>query len=468
MNKRLVEMTIVELSSLIRYKELSPVELIDAIFEQVIKYNDKINAFLHVESKKAKHEAMKAENEISKGIYRGMLHGIPIGVKDNIDVKGEFTTVASKIHKHEMANEDATVIKNLKSAGAIPIGKLNMHEYAFGASTNNPHFGACRNPWNINTSPGGSSGGSGAAVAADMCIASIGTDTMGSIRMPSSACGVVGLKPTQSRISNEGCFPSSITLDHIGPMTKTTKDAAIILGALENCNENRLINKHRADSDYLKYITGDISNLTIGINEDYLLNEADSDIVTLVKKGILTLENLGAKVEEIEIPTLKYVDYIGTITSLCEGTSIHRDNLLTRPDDYGEDTRLLFTLGGLPSAVDYLQAQKVRQQMTEEFREVFKKVDVIISPTLPILLPEVNKDYFKQNIDLVGKLGRFLGSANLTGFPAISIPCGLKRGMPVGMQIIGNEFAEKDLLNIAHTFELTNPLKGVKAQSFID
>lgn len=462
LNNELVSKSIEELSVLIQQKEISPVELVNQVINQAESHNKEINAFINITKNNVKKAALESEKEIMNGHYRGKMHGIPIGIKDNINIKNELTTMGSKIHKDFIAKSDATVIKKLREAGSLFVGKLNMHEYAFGGTTNNPHFGACRNPWNLQKSPGGSSGGSGAAVAMDMCIAALGTDTMGSVRMPSSACGIVGLKPTQGRVSNYGCFPSSRTLDHIGPMTKTVTDSAIMLGAISGYDKKDLNSVDSPSIKDLEFLTGDIRDLTIGVNEEYFFNKVDSEIEILVRKGIESLIDLGARVEEVEIPSLKHIDYAGMITTLTEGSDIHQHNMRIRPDDYGDDIRILFELGELPSATDYIMAQQIRSQLKYEFTKIFEEINILVSPTLPIQVPDVSKEYSQNNVDIVGDLGRFTGIANLTGLPSLTLPCGFKDGIPVGLQLIGKKFAELEILNVGYAYEMTDPLKGKK------
>lgn len=342
-----------------------------------------------------------------------------------------------------------------------------MHEYAWGITNNNPHYGACRNPWNPDKIPGGSSGGSGAAVAADMCVASLGTDTAGSIRIPSSACGIVGLKPTHGRVSKYGCFPLSWSLDHIGPMTKTVKDAAGLLEIIAGYDPNDPTSVNAPVATYTAELTGDVSKLVIGVNEDYFFKQVDTEVERLVRKAIQALADQGARVEVVEIPALAYAEYAEMITILSEAATIHHRNLLKRPDDFGSDIRLLFELGELPSAVEYLQAQQLRRQIKRDFRKAFEKVNVIIAPTLPIVAPNIGEAFADLNgeqVDLINQIIRFTGPSNLTGLPALTVPCGLKNGMPVGLQIIGPALQEGLVLNVGYAVEQTNPLQGKKPE----
>lgn len=463
LSKDLVLKPVEELAPLIENKSISPVELTKAVLDHAEAVQKDTNAYMAFYREEALKKATKAEEEISNGNYRGMYHGIPMAVKDNIYMKNKVTTMSSKIHKDFVSDYDATVVKKMQDAGVILIGKLSMHEYAWGITNNNPHYGAVRNPWNLNKIPGGSSGGSGAAVASHATVASLGTDTAGSIRIPSSANGIVGLKQTFGRVSKYGIFPLAWTLDHVGPMTKTVKDAAGLLQVIAGFDQNDPTTVNVPVDNYLEQITGDVTGLVIGINEEYFFHQVDSDIEKLVTKGIDQLVDLGARVETIQIPALKYAEWAELVTSLSEASAIHHSNLQTRPDDFGNDIRLLFELGELPSAVDYLQAQQVRRQLKQDFQKAFEKVDVLIAPTLPIIPNDIGDSHADLNgekVDLINHIIRFMGPLNLTGLPALSVPCGFKDGLPVGMQIIGPAFKEGRILNVGYAFEQTNPLQG--------
>ena len=451
----LAKKTIAELAPLVKNRDVSPVEITESVLERTKKYNPTINAFIEISEEKAIEAAKLAENDIRAGRYKGVLHGIPLALKDIFNVKGETVTVGSKIHGDFVPDDDAAVVSKLKDAGALFTGKLNMHEYAWGATTDNPHYGACRNPWNLEKNPMGSSGGSGAAVAADMTIASLGTDTGGSVRMPAAACGIVGLKPTHGRVSKYGCFPLSWSLDHIGPMTKTVEDAAILLEQIAGFDERDPTTVDLPTESYTEYLNGNIKGKVIGIIEDYYFHDIDEGIEKRVRKAIQTFEDMGAEVEVIRIPSLKYAQYAELITILVESSAIHHKNIISRPNDFGEDVRLNIKMGFLPSGVDYVQAQQVRRMLDRDFSKAFEKVDVFVAPSLPVPPPTIG-------IDTTGQGVRFSCPANLTGLPSISIPCGISDGLPVGMQIIGPAFHEGEILNFAYALEQTNPLKGQK------
>src|SRR5690625_1848938 len=471
LSKDLIGKPVEELSKLIKNKSLSPVELTEAILNHTEATEGKINAYMEVYKDEALTNARKAEEEINNGNYKGMYHGIPMALKDNIYFKDKVTTMSSKIHKDFVSDYDATVVSKLKEAGVIFTGKLSMHEYAWGITNNNPHYGAVRNPWNYEKIPGGSSGGSGAAVATGSSVASLGTDTAGSIRIPSSVNGIVGLKQTFGRVSKYGVYPLGFTLDHVGPMTQTVKDAAGLSDIIAGFDVNDPTSINTPVDQYLAKTTGDVKNLVIGVEEDYFFNKVDSEIEKLVRNGIKKLEEQGAKVKKVKIPTLKYAEWAELITSLSEASSIHHSDMLIRPDDFGNDIRMLFELGELPSAVDYLQAQQVRRQLKQEFNKAFQEVDILAMPTLPILPNDIGDDWADLNgekVDLIDNIIRFMGPGNLTGLPALSVPCGFSQGLPVGMQFMGPAFGEAAILNAGYAFEQTNPMNNKKPEILIN
>jgi aspartyl-tRNA(Asn)/glutamyl-tRNA(Gln) amidotransferase subunit A len=468
MSEVLAKKTISELAPLLQRREISPVEVTQSVLDRTKKLNDSINAYIDINNEKQVLQSAKlAEKEILEGSYRGALHGIPLALKDILNFKGEKVTMGSKIHQNFIPDFDATVVTKLKQAGALFTGKLNMHEYAYGGTTNNPHFGPCRNPWDLDRIPGGSSGGSGAAVASDMTIASLGTDTAGSIRIPASICGIVGLKPTHGLVSKYGCFPLSWSLDHIGPMTKTVEDAAILLECITGYDQNDATSVKSSPFNYNEALTGDIKGKVIGIEEDFFFNMIDHEVDSLVKDGIRKLEELGARIELVKIPSLKYSEFAEYMTFMAESALIHRNNLIERPQDFGEDVRASLLLANIPSANDYLQAQQIRRKISKEFSMVFEQIDVLIAPTLPVTASVIGEESVVingQDCSLTDTLIRLTSPANLTGIPSISIPAGLSQGLPVGMQIMGPAFSEEVILNFAFAFEQTNPLKGLKPE----
>ena len=407
--------------------------------------------------------AKKAEQEIMSGNYRGLFHGVPMAIKDNIFIENKRTTMSSKIHKDYVSTYDATVVKKVKEAGAILTGKLNMHEYAMGITNNNPHYGPVRNPWDLTKIPGGSSGGSGAAVAVGSSVASIGTDTAGSIRIPAAACGIVGLKPTRGLVSTHGVYPLSWTQDHVGPMTKTVKDAASLLEIIAGYDEKDPASVEPSANNYLDQITGDVKDLVIGVNEDYFFNNIDANIEKSVRDQIQSLVDRGAKIEPVKIPALKDAEWAGFTFSVSEGSAIHMNSVLSRSEDYGEDIRGFLVSGAFPSSTQYAEALKVREALIQDFNEAFKKVDVLISPTLPVMPNNIGEELVNLNgkeVELLPNFIRLTGPANITGLPTLSVPSGFNGQLPIGIQIIGPAFSEGRVLNTGYAIEQMNPLQG--------
>lgn len=463
LSEELFSKSVEELAPLIKNKEISPVELTKAVLDRAEDSQDKVNAYLSIYRTDAEESARKAESEIHNGNYRGMYHGIPMGIKDNLYFKNKLTTMASKIHKDFISKYDATVVAKLRDAGVIFTGKLNMHEYALSITSNNPHYGPVRNPWDLRKIPGGSSGGSGAAVAVGSSIASIGTDTAGSIRIPASACGIVGLKPTRGLVSTHGVYPLSWTQDHVGPMTKTVKDAASLLEIIAGHDQNDPASVEATKENYLKQITGDVKDVVIGINEDYFFNNIDAQIEKSVRDQIQSLVDRGAKVEPVSIPALKDAEWAGFTFSVSEGSAIHMNSVLSRAEDYGEDIRGFLVSGAFPSSTQYAEALKVRKALIQDFNEAFKKVDVLITPTLPVMPNNIGEELVDLNgkeVELLPNFIRLTGPANITGLPTLSVPSGFNGQLPIGLQIIGPAFSEGRILNMGYAIEQMNPHQG--------
>lgn len=465
MTTELINQPIEKLAPLIRKREISPVELTQSILNQIKAHNETLNAYISVSNDDAIKKAKEAEKEILQGAYRGPLHGIPMGMKDNIYTKNQTTTMGSRIHKDFVPHYDATVIKRLKEAGVTFTGKLNLHEYALGITTNNPFFGPTRNPWDTEKIPGGSSGGGASAVASGMSVATLGTDTSGSIRIPASICGIVGLKPTYGRVSKYGVFPEAWTLDHVGPMTQTVYDAAELLRVISGFDENDPTSVNIPVKNYAEYLKEDIAGIVIGVEEEYFFKDIDHQIHQMVCEGIKKLEEMGATVKPIKISSLRDAEYALKMTDISETSTVHHYNLVKRHEDYGEDVRVLLELGEIPSAIDYLQAQQVRRRIKLEFEKIFKEVDVLIAPTLPAMPPKIGDTFIDINgkkVNLDDGFMRLIGPANLCGLPSLTLPCGLKGGLPVGMQIIGPAFQEEKVLTIGYAVESQNLLQGAR------
>jgi len=457
--------SIEEVASLFRKRKLSPIELTKLILARIEQINPKLNAYIAVTAELALAQAKKAETELfaprgSKGHRdRGPLHGIPISLKDNIYTEDIRTTAGSKILAKFIPQHDAAVVTKLNEAGAVILGKNNMHEFAYGVTSNNPHFGPVHNPWDLLRIPGGSSGGSAAAVAAGLCYGSIGSDTGGSIRIPASLCGVVGLKPTLGRISVEGVIPLSPKLDCVGPLARTVHDAALllepILPPVKGELSPRALEKSRAKP----------RKFTLGIPKQFFLDVVSQDVHFVFDEAIRILKKQGVRLKETSLPLLEETEDAGNQIAWAEATHYHQQAgwFPSRAADYGEDVRSRLEMGTKVSATVYLSALELREKFIQQFHLALEdaKVDALVVPTTPITAPLIGqeairlgeKDYSTRALML-----RPNRPANLAGVPAISVPCGFTpAGLPVGLQFIGAVADEHLLLQIAHTFERAHP-----------
>lgn len=463
MSKEILSASAVEIGQRIAVQELSPVEVTEALMDRSHSLNESVNAYISFRDEKALDEARTAEREIMDGRHRGPLHGVPMAIKDNVYLAGEVTTMGSKIHQHFTPEIDATVATRMKSAGIVLSGKLNMHEYAWGGESDNPHYGAVHNPWDLDRIPGGSSGGSGAAVAADMSFGSIGTDTAGSVRIPASACGIVGLKPTHGLVPKDGAFPLSWSLDHIGPVSKTVEDAAALLDVLAGFEASDPTAVRAPQASYLDNLTRDPSTLVIGVEESYFFHNIDTRVEKAVRAVLDELVSQGATLKPVKIPSLAAAEWTEMATLMAESSAIHHANLTSRPGDFGDDVRLMLRVGELFSGVELVQAQQARRQLKTEFTAALNEVDVIITPTLPIVPAKIGESFIDLNgteVPQSPNLIRLTGPSNLTGLPALSVPGGFAGGMPVGVQVIGRAFDEAGVLQVGKLIEALDPLKG--------
>ncbi len=466
----LAELPLHELAPLLESRQVSPVEVTHETLANIERIDGRVRAYIDVYREDALASAAQAESEIAEGRYRGPLHGVPVGVKDNLSVAGRVTTIGSKIHADFVPDTDAATVGRLADAGSVLLGKLNMHEYALGASTDNPWYGTCRNPWDLGKSPGGSSGGSAAALASGMATVALGSDTSGSIRIPAAFCGIVGFKPTYGRISKFGCFPEAWTLDHVGPMARSVADVALLLDALSGYDQRDPGSLDAAPTTTADTLRTDCAGLTVGVVEDFYFTDVDDEIAGSVRAAIDALQQLGARVESVSLPGLRDTEWALTMIDTAETSTVHRRNLRDRPQDYGDDVRLLLECGELPSAVDYLEAQQLRRHLRDQVQAAFAGVDVLVGPTSPIRTPSVGEATAKLNgrdVDALENLIRLVGPSSLLGLPTLSVPCGLVDGMPVGMQIIGAAGGEQAVLDVGHAYEGTAPLGGRRATAHL-
>lgn len=440
---------------LLRRKEISPVDLVKAALERIERLNPSINAFITVVADLACRDARRAEREIVRGRWRGPLHGIPVALKDNICTKGTRTTAGARVLSDFVPAEDADVTKRVAAAGAVLLGKTNMHEFAYGVTNNNPHFGATHNPWKADRITGGSSGGSGAAVASGMCFASVGTDTGGSIRIPSALCGVVGLKPTFGLVSVDGIVPLALSLDHAGPIARTVTDTCIMLEAIAGRYP-----EEAARPDYRKLRRSIPKRFRLAWPDDYFFDRIDDEVGAPVESAANVFRSLGARIERVRMPRLEGSLLPGTDDiALAEATRYHESQgyFPERAKDYGADVRHRLEQGTQVRAIDYLHGLSMKQEAEKEFEAAFARADAIIAPVTAVAAPEIGRN----EIEIAGlketvrsALVRLNRPANFTRHPAISIPCGFTReGLPVGLQLIGPRWSEARLLAIALSYE---------------
>jgi aspartyl-tRNA(Asn)/glutamyl-tRNA(Gln) amidotransferase subunit A len=457
----IASLSLAEAGRLVREREVSPVDLTDACLAQIERLEPDLNAYITVTADEARQAAKKSSDEISGGRQGGQLHGIPVAIKDLFDLAGVRMTAGSRILAENMAVEDSESVSRLKVAGATILGKLNLHEFAFGATGVNPHYGAARNPWNTECVTGGSSSGSGAAVAAGECFAALGTDTGGSIRIPASLCGIVGLKPTYGRVSKRGVFPLSWSLDHVGPMTRTVEDAAILLGVLAGHDPGDGSSADRPVPNYTSALKAGIRGLRVGVPRRFFFENVDLEVDAAVRSAIQLLEELGAVVSDIDIPHIEEIPGALTAIMLPEALAIHQRWMNERPDDYGDDVRYRLELGSTYLAVHYVQAQRLRQKAVQSWSDdVFGKVDLIASPATPITAPLIEhaggSTYAGGALQVTFSLIRFTNPFNFLGVPAISVPCGFtSEGLPIGLQLAGRWWDEENVLRAAYAYEQT-------------
>jgi aspartyl-tRNA(Asn)/glutamyl-tRNA(Gln) amidotransferase subunit A len=444
--------TILEASEQIRRRAISPVDLTRDCLARIEKLDPILNAFITVTAEQALSAAKIAEEEIRRGDWRGPLHGIPIGLKDLIDTAGVRTTGGSAVFKDRVPSEDAEVVRRLKAAGAILIGKHNLHEFAYGGSSVVSYFGEVHNPWDTACVAGGSSGGSAAAVACGLGFAAIGTDTAGSIRLPASCCGVVGLKPTYGRVSARGVIPLSWSLDHVGPIATSVTDAAIMLQAIAGYDPQDTCSVDRPLQDWLAAtLAPNTRSLRLGIPRDYFFADLDPEIAAAAEQALGVLEALKAELQQLSIP----VDVDRTLQS-AESFAYHAVSVATSPELYQPETLRRIRSGAEISATDYIHARRKLDETRCKIQKVFAEVDLLVMPTTPISPPKLAE--LKENPELLRPreitMLRNTRPVNIWGLPAISLPCGFtSAGLPMGLQIVGPPWREDLVLQLAYVYE---------------
>ena len=453
----ITRLSVAQQGAAIKAGKISPVELTKAYLARIDAYNRKVNAFVTPTPELALKEAKAAEAAVRRGDWRGPLHGIPIGQKDLYRTKGVRTTCASRLLKRHVPKEDATVVARYKAAGTVLLGKLNTHEFAYGPTNDSSCFGPARNPWDLTRFTGGSSGGSGAAVALDLCAGATGSDTGGSIRIPSSACGITGIKPTYGRASRAGIFPLCWSMDHPGPMAHSVEDCAILLQPIVGRDPRDPTTVDRPIPDYRAALAGGIKGLKIGLPKHYFYDRSLPVVEKAVLKAVDVLKSLGASVHVVSIPHIDYAAAAATTMYLCEAAAYHDDVIGTKGDAFTEQVRLYVELGNYVLAKDYLHAQRFRSLLGQEVAAVLETVDVLALPTLPITAQTLGK----ESITIRGKPDAVFGALirntepfNLTGLPVVSVPCGFDEdGMPIGLSIVGRPFDEAQILKVGHAYQ---------------
>jgi len=443
--------SISELGPRLRRKEISPVEITRECLAHIEKLNPSLNAFITVTEESALAEARAAEDEIVRGIWRGPLHGIPIALKDLIDTAGVRTTSASALHENRVPSEDAEIVRRLRQAGAVLVGKNNLHEFAYGGSSLVSHFGDVHNPWDVNRITGGSSGGSAASVPSGMCCAAIGTDTAGSIREPASLCGCVGLKPTFGRVPSRGVIPLSASLDHVGPLAATVSDAAIVLQAIAGYDPDDITSSDVPVADYVSAVREDTKSLRVGVPRAYFFEDLDAEVASAMEHALRGIETLvrGVREVRVEVPTDRTLQ-------AAESYAYHAQNVAENAELYQAETLRRIRTGEKVSAADYIRRRSELEQERRTIRKIFSTVDLLVTPTTPIPAPAIAE--LKATPDALRpaelKLLRNTRPFNVWGLPAISVPCGFTQsGLPIGLQIAGPHWREDLVLRLAHAYE---------------
>ena len=471
----LAALTLHDAGEKLRKREISSVALTEAVFERIANTDSKLRAYLTLDRETALESAQRADERLKQGDSQSPLLGIPIALKDNFLTLGLHTNCASKILGDFIPPYDATTVKKLRAAGAVITGKTNLDEFAMGSSAENSAFFPTRNPWNPERIPGGSSGGSAAAVAADQCLAALGTDTGGSIRQPASCCGIVGLKPTYGRVSRYGIIAFASSMDQVGPMTKDVRDSALLLHALAGHDPADSTSANRPVPDYNAALNSDVQGLRVGVPKEYFVSGMQPQVDQAVRTAIRKLEKQGALIEEISLPHTEYAVAVYYIIATAEASSnlarydgmrygyradakdLTETYMLTRDEGFGAEVKRRIMLGTYVLSAGYydayyLKAQRVRTLIKRDFDEAFKRCDVIVTPTAPTTafkIGEKTKDPLQMYLSDIYTI-----SINLAGLPALSLPCGFDGdGLPIGLQIIGKHFDESTILRAAYHYE---------------
>ena len=430
-------MTILEAGQALRQRKVSVTELTQEALDRIARVSPRIGAFITVTEEAALARAGELDRDLARGIDHGPLHGIPVAHKDAFYTAGVLTTAGTKVLAGFVPDEDADLVRRLREAGTVTVGKTNLHELCHGITSDNPHFGPVRNPWNVERIPGGSSGGSGAALSAGLVPLATGTDTGGSIRIPASYCGVVGLKPTYGKLSCRGVVPLAFTLDHVGPMATTVRDVAIGFQAAAP--------EHP-----------DVTGLRIGVPENFFFDRLDAEVTASVRQAVQTAAGLGARVSEVRLPDVDALNTVGRLIQLAEASTVWR-RYQDRREDFGADVFALLQQGLLIPATDYLDAQRVRRMLAIEFARIWSSIDCLLTPVTAVTAPRIGETTVRINgseEDVRLASTRLTRPFNVLGWPALAMPCGFSRsGMPIGLQLIAPPDGEDTLFRTGAALE---------------
>ena len=441
-------LTISDALDLLEEKKVSARDLAEACFRQIERHNPRLNAFITII---APEDALKDQQPAINDSSAKSLRGIPVAIKDLFDTAGIRTTIGSRFFADHFPEQDAFVVEKLKQAGAVLMGKTNTHEIALGITGNNPHYGTARNPWDTTRIPGGSSSGSAIAVATGMALGALGTDTGGSIRIPASLCGVVGFKPTFGRVSLRGVFPLSWNLDHVGPLTKSVKDAALLLQIIAAYDPLDVASVKMLTGDYLSHLKDDLKGRKIALGVGEFIETSDSEVIQAVQEAAKVFESLGCKVQEVDMSWLREAALANKLMTQSDGAAVHRDRLMEHPEMFGNDIRRRLEDGANTPLSDYILARRTQAEIRKKFEPFFESCDFLLLPTTPIPAPTIEGH---DAVEQAGRLTRFTAPFNLAGLPALSLPCGFtSEGLPIGLQIVSRVWGEFKVLNAGYAFE---------------
>jgi aspartyl-tRNA(Asn)/glutamyl-tRNA(Gln) amidotransferase subunit A len=465
-SSEIVKLTISELAPKIKSREISPVEVTEAALDQANRFQPRLNSFITLLLEQAMSQAREQEAALMRGEYHGPLHGIPIGIKDNLATAGIRTTVGSKVLAEHVPSEDAYTVSRCKEAGAIILGKENLEEFAAGSTSNNLHYGAVHNPWDLERIPGGSSGGGGANVAACVTFASLGTDLGGSVRGPANYCGIVGMKQTFGRVSQRGLMVTSFNGDHIGPLTRSVADSALMLQIIAGYDPLDPSTVPVPVPDFSARLGQSLQGLKMGVPTNYYFDLVDPEVEDSVRRAITVLEELGVETKEVALPSMQYAGAL-RIAAMADSVVTHEPYIEKGRTDYGPTVLYRTLAGQFVLGRDYSKALKVQRIIKEEYARVLQEVDFLVTPSSPVAAWRIDAETVSLNgVEYPtrgpgsGMTSRCTSPSNATGLPAMSIPCGFTReGLPIGLQLIGRAFEEPLLYQVAHAYEAVSPAR---------